>query len=542
MPLSPRRILKRILIRWKDKWKDKKAKAADRRPHWLQDFNPALPVVIVVRPREDAPHAIFDLCVEALGSHYNILLCAGSTRWRYIRSAIRSLKISSQNIQGIFFNQPPNRGLLRSSRRCKIPNIFLSEIDEPRLVRQGLRAADKVVYASKAIFEAMSIQVFLGYPVDLTILSQLDDLSLLGDELVQIIKLAHLSLDQRQRDVEFLLANKVIDLAYWGGRRYKLWLSRKDAIRYLREWQTGRAPKRPIAGFHPGIYAEHHDLTLPGGMQADPFIHYLQAGCPQGRWKWPVLRENVPLSEAARQRRVALHIHAFYVEMLPDIVKRLQVNIIRPDLYISVTDEASKMQAQSYLANYEAGCIIRIVPNRGRDIGPLLTEFGAELVENYDIIGHIHTKQSKHKSRSHVERWRGFLLDNLLGDGRRLKVADTIIETMTTNPQIMICFPDDGNGVGWAKNRAEAERLAPRLGIKMLPNSINFPVGTMFWISCIWLRRFVELKLDWQDYPVEPIALDGTMLHALERLFALAPENANEAAVEATVMIGKKYR
>jgi len=542
MPLSPRRILKRILISWKDKWKDRKAKAADRRPYWLQGFNPALPVVIVVRPREDAPHAIFDLCVEALGSHYNILLCVRKTRWKYIRRAIRSLKISSQNVQGIFFSQRPNRGLLRSCRRYKILNICLSEIDEPRLVRQGVCAADKVVYASKAIFEAMSIKVFLDYPVALTIPSQLDDLSLLGDELVKIIKLAHLRFEQRQRDVEFLLAHQPIDLAYWSGRRDKLRLSRKDAVRYLREWQPGHLPLRPIAGFHPGIYAEHHDLTLPGGMQADPFIHYLQAGCPQGRWNWPVLRENVPLSEAARQRRVALHIHAFYVEMLPDIIKRLQVNIIRPDLYISVTDEASKIQAQSYLANYEAGCTIRIVPNRGRDIGPLLTEFGAELVENYDIIGHIHTKQTKHKSRRIVERWRVFLLDNLLGDGRRLKVADTIIETMTVNPQIMICFPDDTNAVGWAINRAEAERLAPRLGIKMLPNFINYPVGTMFWVCSSWLRRFVELKLDWQDYPAEPIANDGTILHAIERLFALAPENAKEAIVEATVVSGKKYR
>jgi len=183
-----------------------------------------------------------------------------------------------------------------------------------------------------------------------------------------------------------------------------------------------------------------------------------------------------------------------------------------------------------------------ILPNRGRDIGPLLTEFGAELVENYDIIGHIHTKQTKHKSRRIVERWRVFLLDNLLGDGRRLKVADTIIETMTVNPQIMICFPDDTNAVGWAINRAEAERLAPRLGIKMLPNFINYPVGTMFWVCSSWLRRFVELKLDWQDYPAEPIANDGTILHAIERLFALAPENAKEAIVEATVVSGKKYR
>jgi lipopolysaccharide biosynthesis protein len=33
------------------------------------------------------------------------------------------------------------------------------------------------------------------------------------------------------------------------------------------------------------------------------------------------------------------------------------------------------------------------------------------------------------------------------------------------------------------------------------------------------------LKLDWNDYPVEPLPIDGSMLHAIERLFSIFAEN-----------------
>ena len=37
--------------------------------------------------------------------------------------------------------------------------------------------------------------------------------------------------------------------------------------------------------------------------------------------------------------------------------------------------------------------MVQEVPNAGRDIGPLLTEFGRTLVESYDVVGHIHVKK-----------------------------------------------------------------------------------------------------------------------------------------------------
>ena len=45
----------------------------------------------------------------------------------------------------------------------------------------------------------------------------------------------------------------------------------------------------------------------------------------------------------------------------------------------------------------------------------------------------------------------------------------------------------------------------------------------MVWMRAEALRPFVDLGLQWSDYPREPVGTDGTLLHALERLFGLVP-------------------
>jgi lipopolysaccharide biosynthesis protein len=40
----------------------------------------------------------------------------------------------------------------------------------------------------------------------------------------------------------------------------------------------------------------------------------------------------------------------------------------------------------------------------------------------------------------------------------------------------------------------------------------------MFWVKPEAIRPLIELKLQHQDYPKEPVPDDGTILHAIERI------------------------
>jgi lipopolysaccharide biosynthesis protein len=265
---------------------------------------------------------------------------------------------------------------------------------------------------------------------------------------------------------------------------------------------------------------EQHGVADQG---ADPFADYLRQGRPEGPWSCPVIvAGKIAQNDLPESKRVALHIHAYYPELLPEIITRLSGNLICPDLFVSVTDLQARDQVNDLLKDYRGTVVdVRLVPNRGRDIGPLLTAFGQQLLANYDYVGHIHTKKTADLKDSNVGQvWYLFLLENLLG-GVSGAMADCILARLKEDVSIGMVYPDDPNIVGWSTNRELAESLTARIGLEKLPEQFDFPVGTMFWSKTVALSPLVNLNLDWDDYPDEPLPYDGTMLHAIERLLPL---------------------
>jgi glycosyltransferase involved in cell wall biosynthesis len=291
--------------------------------------------------------------------------------------------------------------------------------------------------------------------------------------------------------------------------------------RHIRSWRSGLDRRKPIPGFHPGMYAELKGIDW---TREDPFANWLRNGRPQGPWQVQMISggvANPPVMTHAP--RVALHVHAYYPDLLPDIIERIERNVTKPDLFVSVNDEPSALMVRAALKDYSGRVVdIKVVPNRGRNIGPLLTEFGRDLVSPYDIVGHLHTKRSPHASEAFVARWRDFMLENLVGGRRSRAMMDRIVHEMSTDATISLVQPDDPHVVGWTQNYEVALPLSRQLGMEELPRQIDFPVGSMFWMRSAALARFVDLGLSWEDYPPEPLAIDGTLLHAIERLFGVA--------------------
>ncbi|BEI34785.1 hypothetical protein PHIN6_03030 [Polynucleobacter sp. HIN6] len=289
-------------------------------------------------------------------------------------------------------------------------------------------------------------------------------------------------------------------------------------LSYINGHKSNLKNVKPHPGFHPGIYREQHGLASPN---VDPFADYLRAGRPKGPWSYPVItsQTNRRLPALPQNKRVALHIHAYYPELFASIIDALLSNQIRPDLFVSVPDQQGKEKVMYELRRYQGvKHDIRVVPNRGRDIGPFLTEFGKDFLEGYDFVGHIHTKKSVDiKDAQTGDVWYRFALANLLGI-KQHPMADVILTEFNINSTLGIVFPDDPNIVGWDKNKEHAKPIAKRMGIETLPENFLFPVGAMFWARTKALMPFFNLNLDWEDYPAEPLPYDGSTLHAIERL------------------------
>ena len=307
----------------------------------------------------------------------------------------------------------------------------------------------------------------------------------------------------------------------------------RDFIRhYISAYSSGIRPRKAVPGFHPGVYEERNEL-----QGRDPLAHYLANGQPAGPWKLDVVQATSEDQGTVQPLRVGLHLHLYHHEMSKDIFEHLRGIRSRIDLLISVTSKCAAEAVAQIFSAYSQGAIdVRVFENRGRDIGPFLTGFGDVILRRYEIIGHVHAKKSAGKAANgesltpafleSISQWRRFLYANLLGG--KSAMADAIIQRFAREETIGLVFPDDPHLLGWGENLPYATDLARRLGIaEPLPaTTFNFPVGSMFWARTAALRPLLELGLNWDDFPAEPVPYDGSLLHAIERLLPFVVEGA----------------
>ena len=336
------------------------------------------------------------------------------------------------------------------------------------------------------------------------------------DSLCKLGEQAAINQTRENEEIERLMQMQAIDPGFGFARPG---LSKRSGIlQYLIAWSSEIWPRKPFAGFHPGIYRQ---LILEGQQHPDPLLHYIDAGRPKGPWIAPLITPAQPLAQTATSAKVALHIHVHYPELLGEMLEALAANRLRPDLFISTNQasqaDAMEQQVQEHYFNLQE---LHVVPNRGRDLGPLLTCFGARLDRDYAIHGHLHTKKSALIGQKQADLWRHFLLAHLVGDSLN-NMADRIIAALQADPKLGLVFADDPTCVGWSSNRDHAERLAERLELPELPVAFDFPVGSMFWARQGALTPLYKIGLQWADYPPEPLSYDGTMLHAIERLLPM---------------------
>lgn len=212
--------------------------------------------------------------------------------------------------------------------------------------------------------------------------------------------------------------------------------------------------------------------------------------------------------------RAAVLAHAYYPELWGEI--RAVHATLPPGagLIITAPPEQAKLIAER--AGDHPLVQILPVPNRGRDIAPFLQALHSGVLDGYDAVLKIHTKKSPHL---------------MLGSLRRRVFFTALAGSRAVTNAILRQFEDPRTGIVgpgaffrtapayWMGNRARVEQLAEVLGAEP---ALGFFEGSMFWVRPAALAGLRALDLKGDDFDAEAGQLDGTLHHAVERLFPIA--------------------
>ena len=229
---------------------------------------------------------------------------------------------------------------------------------------------------------------------------------------------------------------------------------------------------------------------------------------------------------------LAVHLHLFHLDQCELWANRLN-RIERPfDLFISIpeTDKSERHQLESLFhesLEFLDQLQIQPVPNRGRDLAPLIITFGEQL-NAYQVIGHFHSKVSPHNAA--LSHWLDDNLDLLLGPlDCNQQTVEQIIELITTRASVV--YPEAPAAIledqsGWGDNWELAHEICDRHSLCDLSiySSVEFPRGSMFWARSQNIEPLLNLPLEYNDFPTEPIPADGTLAHAIERLILVVAD------------------
>jgi lipopolysaccharide biosynthesis protein len=216
---------------------------------------------------------------------------------------------------------------------------------------------------------------------------------------------------------------------------------------------------------------------------------------------------------------VGVILHVFYPDLADELRTYLENIPGAVDVYISTDTPTKRDVIERAFSGWSKGRLdVRLAVNRGRDVAPKLITF-KDVYARHPIVLHLHSKKSPHDSC--LRMWRHFTYENLIGDP---SIAGGILSMMEHCPDIGMVAPDHYFGVknliGWAGNLDIAQPLAARMGVDIDPAApLDFPSGSMFWARSAALRPLLDLDLSFEDFAPERGQPDGTLAHAIERLF-----------------------
>ena len=250
------------------------------------------------------------------------------------------------------------------------------------------------------------------------------------------------------------------------------------------------------------------------------------------------LPSRYTLNKLENNHKIGLFLHIYFEDLIDECFDYSSNLPEHADIFITTNSEEKKKKIEEKFSTLKNKVDIKVIENRGRDVSAFLIPNSEEILK-YDIACFAHDKKTKQlKPQLKGEDFKYKCFENILGSK---EFVCNVINLFLENPKLGLLSPFGPNhaefysniGREWGhsgnNNYSLTCDLLSKLDIEINVDKNKAPVapyGTMFWFKPRAFKKILEKDWKYEDFPKEPNKIDGTILHAIERIYPFVAQDA----------------
>ena len=254
------------------------------------------------------------------------------------------------------------------------------------------------------------------------------------------------------------------------------------------------------------------------------------------------LNYNLPskytLNKLENNHKIGLFLHIYFEDLIDECFDYSSNLPEHADIFITTNSEEKKKKIEEKFSTLKNKVDIKVIENRGRDVSAFLIPNSEEILK-YDMACFAHDKKTKQlEPQLKGEDFKYKCFENILGSK---EFVCNVINLFLENPKLGLLSPFEPNhaefysniGREWGhsgnSNYSLTCDLLSKLDIEINVDKNKAPVapyGTMFWFRPRAFKKILEKDWKYEDFPKEPNKIDGTILHAIERIYPFVAQDA----------------
>lgn len=230
---------------------------------------------------------------------------------------------------------------------------------------------------------------------------------------------------------------------------------------------------------------------------------------------------------------VVVIIHLYYDDQIDKYLKYIYNIPENVDIIFTVSDKKIQIILETVLSGKRKNYKFIYKENRGRDISALLVACREEVLK-YNIVCFLHDKKAINSQlEKDTEEWIYCLWENTIGS---TEYINNVIGSFMTNPKLGLLTPPApltenltyAYGNTWGENFENTKELAEYMHLDCEMNEGQQPtaLGMVFWARTEALLKLFNITWNYTDFEPEPLKIDGTLSHAIERILPYVVQDA----------------